>query len=203
MQYSPELKQQLKEMWNTNAYNVRRATENALSHTPCRMHVGIEIVNTVFTESGLTMHKNALECLQFLSSHTSFNVFFSTIATDETVTYFQRQHFEPNKILIYAINQNYQARNASINPSKPFADLLIDSAAGFNPLIDWYWLHHLLRIGEDMIRRKNQPTSGPNPTLPVAMPVAKQVEPKTQAIHFHLDDNKMKPTRILRRGEDF
>lgn len=203
MQYSPEMKQQIKEMWNNNTYNVRGATDRAVNRSPAKMHVGIEIVNTIFTESGLQLHKNAMECLQFLSAHPSFNVFFSTIATDETVTYFQRQHFEPNKILIYAINQNYQARNASINPSKPFADIIIDSAAGFNPVIDWYWLHQLLRISEDMIRRKNQPSSGPNPTLPVAMPVAHRQEPITQSISSHLTDKKMQPTRILRRGEDF
>ncbi len=146
-------KKYLKYCWDINKFNVRKATEAALTHSPVRLHIAVELLSTIFTDKPDITHADALDVLTYISQCNHFNMIMLTFA-DNSFIGSQGNLFQSHDIVFKGVNKNIYA-NHQLPSMKPYYDLLIDSKAGFNGTKDWSLIWYLLRISEQFINEKS------------------------------------------------
>jgi len=150
-------KDKIKSLWDSNFCNIKEATTKAEKRTPAKMHIAIEIANVLFENDDYSkIFPHAVETLQYLTMSPSLNVYAFTYVKTTTAHDIHDKVLKKLGIKFSYINENPEISDPNLSLRKLYYDVLIDSAAGFNPKNDWYWIDKLLRISNVLIDEKNK-----------------------------------------------
>ena len=145
-------KEYIQKLWSANSFNVRKATEACLLRNPPRMHVAFEVANTISSDKNIAF-PYALDTLLFMSNNNCFNMIITTYSTDEYINYYIDHVFVPRGIFVNNVNTNPEFLTKRL-----FYDIIIDSASGFSPSEDWFWLFNLLKVSRELLLQNKPET---------------------------------------------
>ncbi len=147
-----DVQQALNSLWQRNFLNLRTATQVARSRNRTRLDVGFELDGGALAEDG-RFHDHAADCLRYLSSCSSVNLFLWTYATTDVVMRVTASLLLPNQIKVKGVNENPISVSRMRDPRKPYFDVLLDPITGFDPKQGhWYWAHRLFEVAEETLR---------------------------------------------------
>lgn len=147
-----DVQQALNSLWQRNFLNLRTATQAARIRNRTRLDVGFELEGGALGEDG-RFHDHAVDCLRYLSSCSSVNLFIWTYATTDVVMRITASMLLPNQIKVKGVNENPISVSRMRDPRKPYFDVLLDPITGFDPKQGhWYWAHRLFEVAEETLR---------------------------------------------------
>jgi hypothetical protein len=128
-------------LWRNNWLNVRKATELAKTRTPRKMYVAFELANTVIDSTG-KLYPFALETLSYIRTGSHYHTLASTYLPNEYVT---------NLIRTYNMKVDWVNTNPHFQTTtKPYYDVYIDVAAGFDPG-EWKYVLFMFQKSEQIL----------------------------------------------------
>lgn len=128
-------------LWRNNWLNIKKSTEMARLRQPRKLYVAFELVGTVIDSTGRP-YPMAVETLNFIRSGSHYHTFVSTYVEKSYIDNFLKSF----NVKCDWINANPHFQTTT----KPFFDVYIDAAAGFNPN-EWSYVLSTFRLSEESL----------------------------------------------------